>query len=259
MKNQILIKDFNLFIEVIKSAQKIVNSAKIILNENGLQIYGVHNKVARCELTTNSVYSNQNIDFCILDMSIFAKVLATIKDIHNNDYEDFKFFLEKPFIKFESKKFKTKLITCNYDVISSVVSEKVKTQLTSILDFTTNSNYIKQICNHTFIFNDPQALRIYIGIKEDMEKNVIYATLGNNDTNLNNEITLKLGLITFGKCEKDRKIIIDLDRLNLFNVYQTDKLNISLMDKNVLVSDLTITGKNDSYFNLKIYNSMLKD
>ena len=84
------------------------------------------------------------------------------------------------------------------------------------MEFITTSDYIKRINSHSFIFDDIEKTRIYLTQDKDMEKNSVFATVGNKSTNLNNEITLKLGLLSFGGLE-DREIILDLERLNLFN------------------------------------------
>ena len=62
----ISVVDFNLFLEVMKSTSKIVSSAKINVDENGLQIYGARERIARCEITSNSIYSDSPISFFIL-------------------------------------------------------------------------------------------------------------------------------------------------------------------------------------------------
>lgn len=251
------IKDFNLFYDVIKSAQKIVPSAKLIFNENELQIFGAHEKIARCEIFSNSVTCSEQADVCIQDIGMLVKILGTIKNIHENDYTDFEFTIEKPFIKFKSKKFKTKLTTCNLDVIEQHVSDKIKTEMEPVFEFTTTSELLKRISSHAFIFTDPNAMRIYLETSKEMENNTVYATLGNKETNLNNEITLKMGLVTYGTLDQ-RSIVLDLDRLSLFNACPCNDLKISLMNKNVLVSKSKLSGKNDSYFNMNIYNSILK-
>ena len=255
---KILVKDFGLFVEVMKSTQKIVEAAKLLIDENGMQIYGSHARTARCEIESNSISCTEPVDFCVADLAMFVKVLSTIKDIHGDDYTDFEFLLEKPFVRFKSKKFKTKFVTCNEDVIEKVVSERVKTAMEPVFEFTTTTDLIKRINSHSFIFQDPAAVRIYIDTKKDMENNAVFATIGNKETDLNNEMTLKLGLVTSGKTDPERPIIVDLDRLNLFAAYPTDALKISLMNKNVLVSKLCAAGKNDSFFRLDIYNSLLK-
>jgi hypothetical protein len=257
--NKVYIKDFSIFCQMVKSALKIVDSAKFIINNNGVSLYGARNRIARCELVSNAIYSDTQLEFSILELNAFNKVLQTIEQVHDGDFVDFNFTVEMPFVKFKSSKFKMKLITCDENVIQQWISKKVEVELTPIFEFTTNMDLIKRINNHSFIFQDVSTLRVYIEVNDDMENNTLFATLGNKDVNLNNEITLKFGLVTFGKLDKERRVIIDLERINLFNALPADEIKISLMDKNVLVSKTTINGKNDSYFTCTILNSILKN
>ncbi len=74
-KNQVLIKDFDLFFETIKSTAKILESAKITVNDNGLAIYGVKDRIARCEIQSNAITIPQEISFSVLNLGILVKVL----------------------------------------------------------------------------------------------------------------------------------------------------------------------------------------
>ena len=56
-KKQIFVNDFALFFEAMKATTKVVESAKLTINENGLQIFGVKDRIARCEIITNAVTS----------------------------------------------------------------------------------------------------------------------------------------------------------------------------------------------------------
>lgn len=253
----IIVNDFNLFYDLMKSAVKIVDAAKLEISENGLVIYGARKPYARCELTTNAISSNENIEFSIADLQMFVKVLSTIKDIHNNDFSDFKFSVENEKVCFKSKKFKSKFQTQKESIIEKWVSTKIQTKLTPVFEFTTTPEMIKRIRNHQFIFTDASVMRIYLETKADMENNVLFATIGNKQTALNNEITMKFGLVTFGSIN-DRSLILDIDRLNLLDAVQTNEIKVSLMDANVLLSDVTIKGKNDTFFNAKLYTSILK-
>jgi hypothetical protein len=259
MKSKLLINDFNLFLDSMKATVKLIESAKFIINENGLVIYSSRSNVARCEISTNAIYSDTPIEFSILDLHMFVKVLQTIHEIHKNDFSELTLTFESPFIKATSKKFKTKINTCDENIIEKWISKKIQTTLNPVFEFTTSSDMIKQISNHSFIFSDQSAVRVYLNTHNDMENNSIFATLGNNTTNLNNEITMKFGLVTFGKIPEGRNIILDLERLSLFNCINTNEIKISLMDLNVLVSKIKLTGKNDSYFSLNIYNTILKN
>lgn len=256
-KKQILVNDFNLFCELMKSTVKIVDAAKFQISENGLAIYGARKPIARCELTTNAIYSNEKIEFSVSDLNMFVKVLSTICEVHENDYSDFKFFLADEKVCFESKKFKSKYQTQKENIIAQWVSQAITATMKPVFEFTTTNDYIRRIRNKQFLFADPTTMRVYLETKDDMENNVIYATVGNKATSLSNEMTLKFGLVNYGSI-KDKSLIIDIDRLNLFDACTTTDIKVSLMDANVIVSNVNVVGKNDSYFNVKIYTSMLK-
>lgn len=257
-KQQIVLNDFNLFTEVLKSAVRIVDSAKILVGPTGLEIYGARDKIARCELSSNCITSEEPLEFCLENLAMFNKILSTVKEVHDNDYSELKFSFDHPFVRFESKKFKTKYSTCLEAVIGKWVSKRVETQLAPIFEFTTTSDLIRRVNSHSFMFSDSKTIRVYIETKDDMESNAVFATLGNKETSLNNEITTKLGLVTSGALG-ERKIILDLERLNLFNAVQAPEISISLMNLNVLVSKAKILGKTGSYFDLTIYNTLLKN
>lgn len=126
-----------------------------------------------------------------------------------------------------------------------------------VVEFTTTNDYIRRIRSHQFLFSDPSVMRVYLETKDDMENNVLYATVGNKQTSLSNEMTLKFGLVNFGSL-KDKTLVLDIERLNLFDAVQTPEIKVSLMDANVLVSNVNVAGKNDTYLNAKIYTSLLK-
>lgn len=127
-----------------------------------------------------------------------------------------------------------------------------------VFEFTTTSDLIKRVNSHSYIFDDAENLRVYLEVKDDMENNSIFASIGNRSNNLNNEMTLKFGIVTFGKLE-DRSLILNLERLNLFNAIASNEIKLSLMDKNVLVSKTRMSGKNNSFFDMTIYNTLLKN
>lgn len=256
----IAINDFNLFCEVLKSAVKIVDSAKILVGPTGLEIYGARDRIARCELVSNCISSEEPIEFCLENLAMFNKILSTVKDVHDGDFSELAFSFDSPFLRFASKKFKTKYGTCNEATIGKWISKKVETALTPVFEFTTTSDLIKRVNSHAFMFSDSKSVRVYVETKEDMESNAVFATLGNKDTALNNEITTKLGLVTSGVLDpSQRRIVLDLERLNLFNAVQTPEISIALMNLNVLVSKTKLAGKNGSYFDLTIYNTLLKN
>ena len=258
-KKIILARDFGLFVDVVKSTAKVVESAKFLVDSNGLAIYGARERMARCEITSNAIYCNEKVDFSISDLNMFLKILGTIKEVHENDFTDFKFILDKPFIRFESKKFKTKLSLQNEDVISKWVSKKIETPMTPVFQFKTTPELMKRVNSHSFMFSNPKDVRVYIEKQDAMEKNAIFATLGNRNVDIGNEITLKCGVINAGQIPEDKNIIIDFERLNLFNCTSLDTIPVSFTDYNCLLSKQHLEGKNGTFFNLTICSSILKN
>ena len=258
MANEILIDDFGLFVESLKAASKLVDAAKLMFSPNGLEIYGARDIAARCELTTNAVHSNDTFDFCIDSLSMLNRVLSTVKEVHDGDYSELEMRYSKPNLLFKSKKMKTKYSTCNESTISKWVSKKITAQMSPVFSFKTSSDLIKRINGHGFMFTDSKAINVYLETKNDMEQNAVFATLGNKNVELGREMTLKFGLVTDGKIPDGRSLIIDLERMNLFNCIISDDIAISLMDKNVLLSKTSIHGKNGTYFNVNVYCTLLK-
>lgn len=252
------VSDFDLFVEVMKSTAKLVDSAKLIITNNGLEIYGAHNSIARCEIVSSSISADENVEFAIDNVATFNKILATVKDVHNGDYSGLKFIYEQPFVKFESKKFKVKFHSINEDKIVNWISKKVEMKMESVFDFQTTTELIKKILGHSYLFTDPKNVKVYLETKDDMDQNVIFATIGNRQVELGNEIVLKAGVVTYGKIPENRFITVDLERLSLLNAVNTNDLKLSLMNYNVVVSETQIHGKNNTYFNLKIYLSLTK-
>jgi hypothetical protein len=248
----IKINDFDVFNESIKAVSKIVQSCKMTIDQDGLTIYS-QNNFARSELTTDAIYSEKAIEICIRDLSMLLKIMKLIKDQHDNDYTKLKITFEEPFIKFSSNKMDAKLSTIKEHVIQNFISKKVQTVLIPVFEFKTSSENIKMINSYQFIFPDIDSGRIYIKTDENMEKNVVYAELNNRINDFSNAVTMKFGDVIIGKIDKD--IIIDFERLMLFNIVDSNDIVIKLMDKNVLVSE--INNKTDNaYMFMKIYNSM---
>ena len=258
MANTIHINDFSLFFESLKSLSKLVESAKFIFSEFGLEIYGARDMMARCEYSTNSTYADSPFEFCIDNIGMFIRVLSTVKDVHDDDYSELDIQYTKPNVWFKSKKIRMKYSTCNESTIMKWISKKIETQMTPVFSFKTSSELIKRINGHGFLFTNSKDIKAYIETKSDMESNNVFMTLGNRQVDIGKEITLQFGLVTAGALDENRTIIIDLERMNLFNCMQSDDINISLMDKNCLLSQTKVSGDNGSYFNLNIYCTFLK-
>ena len=263
---EINIVDFDLFYEVLKTASKVMKSMKMIINSGGIEIYGTTpERIVRAELTSNSVTSADQVEVAIEDIQKFNKIVGTVIDVHAGDYSNLKFFVDMPSIKFESKKFKTKYSTIDPAVISDWITNKFKTELTPVFEFTTTNDLIKRLANHSFMFTVPKDVRVHIATHAEMENNVVYGTLtnGNTGSTLGNEITLKLGLATFGTLtdqdtNETRSLIIDLPRLTTIGIMPTSDIHVSVSSINVIKASTKMSGKNGTFFNLSIYTGLLK-
>jgi len=260
-KETIQIRDFELFYEIVKSISKMADGVKLTIDENGLVVYS-KNDFSKCNLTSNSIYSNSRLEFCISELPTFLRVLTTVKEMYKDDYMSVKMSYEQPFLKIESGKFKTKIASVDEQRVSKFVATKIKSELSPKLEFTTSSGLIKTINGHSFIFQNSSDARIYITTEKDMQNNTIFATIGNESNELANSITLELGLINSGSLLNEdgnpQKIILDFNRLNILNMFQSDEIKVSVDKKlPVLVSDITKNGKNDSFFSAKVCSFML--
>lgn len=260
-KETIVIKDFELFYDIVKSLTKMADGIKFMFDENGLIVYA-KNEYSKCNLTSNVASSANPIDFCIAELGLLLKILTTVKDMYKDNYDSVKVVYDKPFLKIESGKFKTKVATCDEQRVSKFVASKIKTELTPKLEFTTNSNLIKMINSHSFIFQDSASARVYITSESDMQNNTIFATIGNENNDLANSATLELGLINSGTLLKEdgtpMKIILDFNRLNILNMVPSDEIKVMVANERpVLVSNITKNGKNDTFFTVSICSFMM--
>lgn len=258
MANVIEINDFGLFFETMKTAAKLVDAAKLIVSPSGLEIYGARDVAARCELTTNAVASKDQFDFCIDNIGMLNRVLATAKEVHGDDFSELEIKYSRPNLMFKSKKFKMKYSTCNESTIAKWISKKVEAKMQPLFEFKTTSDLIKRVNGHSFLFTDSKSVNVYLETKDDMEANAVFATLGNKSTDIGKEITLKFGLVTLGAIPSGKNLIIDLERMNLFNCIQSDDIKIDYMDKGCLLSQSHVQGKNGTYFNVNVYSTLLK-
>ena len=253
---KIKINDFDLFDKSIKAISKVVPACKFTINQDGLTIYS-QNTFARSELTTNAITTNSEVSVGVRDLNMLLRINKLVIKEHNKKYDGLQMFIDGSFLNFRSTKVKAKVSTIKEDIIRNNISSKITTPLQSVFEFATNSETIKQINSHQFIFPDVESGRIYIKIDDEMEKNTVYAELNNKVNNFSNSITLKFGDIIVG--ELDRELIIDFERLVLFNIIDSDEIVIKLMDKNVLISEIHIDDEDkDTYMFMKIYNSMRK-
>lgn len=252
-KENIKINNFELFSEIVKSLSKMSDGAKFTVNDCGLTVYA-KNDFSKCELTSNSIVSDKELSFCVGNLGMLLKIMTTLSGIYKEDVTNsVKLYFDHPFIRFESKKFKTKIATVEEANIANFIGNKVHTELSPQIEFTTNSGIIRSINSHSFVTTDSNTARIYVSTDSEMENNVIFATIGNEGNDLENSVTLELGLITSGVMD-DRKVILNFDRLNILNMLPSEEINVQLAkERPVLISKVQKSGKNDTFFNISIY------
>ena len=260
-KESIEIRDFELFYEIVKSLTKMAEGVKLMIDENGLVVYA-KNDYSKCNISSNSVWSRNPVEFCISELGSFLKILTTVKEMYADDYGSVSLSYDRPFFRIESGKFKTKVSTCDEQRISKFVSTKIKTELTPKLEFTTSSNFIKTINSHSFIFSEAASARIYLTVEKGMQNNTIFATIGNEGNELANSATLELGLINSGNLTNEdgteRKIILDFNRLNILNMIPSDEIKVMVAaERPVLVSKIERSGKDGAYFTAYICSFMM--
>lgn len=260
-KENIQIRDFELLYDIIKSLTKVADGLKMSLDCNGLVVY-TKNDYSKCNLTSNAAYSTNPIEFCIGELSMFLKILTTVKDMYKDDYSSVSMSYDKPFLKIESGKFRTKITTCDEQRVQKFIASKIKTELTPMLEFTTSSALIKTINSHSFIFQNASEARLYITTESGMQNNTIFATIGDEGNDLANSVTLELGLVNSGTLVRQdgtqAKIILDFNRLNVLNMVPSDEIKVMVAkERPVLVSDVTKNGKNESFFNIRICSFMM--
>ena len=251
MATQLKIRDFPLFLDTLEAAGKLTQNVKISFDSEGLKIY-CKNVFARGEFVSTAVYSDSECSFCTNDMSLLIRVLKAAVDSMKENSEplsNINMVLDEPFFRINNKKFKTKLTTCSEDIVQNNLSKPVQTELRTLFQFTTDSATIRKINQNGFIFKDPAMARIYLETNHpEMDRNVIWARIDNDENNQNNSMTLKLGLLNDMADDfeqgPDDKLIIDFDRLSLFNIVpDAGLIKIRLTDKNVLVYDCSLTRK----------------
>ena len=256
-KEIVKISDFLTVCDIVKSLTRMSDGVKFSINDCGLTVYA-KNDFSKCELTSNALVSDTPVDFCIGDLAMFMKILTTVKDLYGSEgYAGVKLSYDRPFVRIESKKFKTKLATVEEERIQNFIGTKVKHELSPQLELTTSSDKIRSINSHSFIFSDTSSARIYLVTEGDMQNNTVFARIGNESNDLANSVTLELGMLNSGTLG-DRKVILDFGRLNILNMVPSDEIRVELAKEfPVLVSRVRKTGQNGTFFNVNIYSFMM--
>lgn len=256
---KITVYDLKLLAEMIKAMKKVTPSAKFTASENGLAAY-VKNSFSRLVFNTNAAKSDSELSFCIADLGVLSNVLETAKQIVGTE-SSLSIEFDGQFLKFKAPKFRTKLITVVEDVIGNCVDKPISAALTPEFEMTTSSEIIKTINSNSFIFSDPSSARVYISMDPEIDKedkNTVYAEVTNKSSDFNNSIKTKFGLVNFGELKDE--IIIDFQRLNVFNLANSKEIKIQKLGNgiNALTSSIVVFDGQEMFYKISVLNSTLK-
>lgn len=254
----IKVNDLKVFETTVSALSKTVEAMKINIDQTGMKIY-TRNAYARFHISSNCIEADGECELCINEIAILLKTLKLVSKQAKN-VNDLTCYYDKPFLHFTSKDIKTKIGGVKERVIQNSLDQPITTALTPVFEFTSTGKTIKEICSNRFIFSDMESARVYLtwGDDDTMHKNVIYAELSNRINELSSSLVLPLGDITLNDIEGVRDVILDFDRLKVLNLFNCDSVSVSLMDRNILVSESQINGKEGIFTKLIVYNSMRK-
>lgn len=238
---QINITNFNIFEQTIAAILKLIPQAKLSFGPTGMSINVKVDNQYRAIVFSNSADCKEDISFCFNNLAAFYNILKLIKADHKKTTPEIEMGFDNTFLHIKCKNLKTRLITVKEETIQANVAKAVDMVLTPVLEFKTSSDLIKTIMGNSFIFANKDESRVYLNQHPDLQKNTIYAEVTNKNAKLANVITTKLGDITLGSLDHD--LIIDFKRLEIINLFKSDDITIQLMDKPVLVTNLSLVDK----------------
>lgn len=254
MATKLKINDFNMFVESMKALTSAVEGIKLIVGKNTSKVLS-KNPVARLQMTTNSIVSDTDVEFCISDLTSFVKVLQ-IAQSKIDDNDKISLEIDNGFIKIKSKPYKAKFALVKEEVILNYVDKEFTTQLNETCTFKTTTTNIKELKRSSFIFPDSDVARIYL-FTDKNNKGKIKAELNNRNNPYSNALTVDFGDITSGKLVND--IILNFDRINMFTLFDgVEEIEIVVPDIKALTSTQKITSKDgEVYVKIWILSSIM--
>lgn len=254
MSTKLKINDFDMFVESMKAMTSAVEGIKVMVGKEITKVLS-KNPVARLKMTTNSVTSDNPVDFCIADLPSFVKVLQIGQSKLSED-DKITMEIDNGFIKIKSKPYKAKFALVKEEVILNYIDKEFNANLTEKLGFTTTTDNIKELRRSSFIFPDSTVARIYLFVDEK-NKGKIKAELNNRNNPYSNAMTLDFGDITYGTLDED--IILNFDRMDMFTLFEgTREIEMVLPDVKALTSTQKIVSKDEkTYVKIWILSSIM--
>jgi hypothetical protein len=255
MANKLNINNFDMFIESMKALSSAVEGIKVTVEKEQAKVLS-KNPVARLKMTTNSISSDEEVSFCIGDLTSFVKVLQIAQSkLGENDKIDLE--VDSGFINIKSKPFKSKFSLVKEEVILNYVDKEFNSVLNEKCKFVTTADNIKELRRSSFIFSDQNVARIYLFADEN-NPSKMKAELNNRSNPYSNAITVDFGQIQSGSLEKD--VVLNFNRMDMFTLFESiDEIEMTLPDIQALVSTQKITSKDEeSFVKIWVLSSLLE-
>ena len=247
------ITDFGMFVEAMKALTGAVDGIKVSVGADQALVLA-KNPVSRIKMTTNSITSDEPVEFCIGDLSGFVKVLQ-IAQAKLEDKDKIELQVDEGFIKIKSKPFKGKFSLVKEEVILNYMDKEITATIEEVCRIKTSADNIKELRRSAFIFPDISVAKVYLFADEE-QKSKLKAELNNRSNPYSNAITVDFGKIQSGEIKGE--LVLNFDRLDMFTLFESVK-EIDLVVPNIaaLMSNQKIE-KGDTFVKLWIFSSVMK-
>lgn len=219
----IQIKKVGLLQNLLKAVVKFVPSCKFIINGEKCTIRAkTGDSGSRAFFTTNSITCDEEIEFCIGELSKFLKLISTFKDF-NKDREELVLTYDGAYVILKDN-VSFKLRTIDENVVSSI-TEPLKHKLDPIGGFTLNNLLYKKLNTMAFISLDTQhESKIYIYKEGD----TVVGEVGDRAKHGLDMVKIPLSTKIFGEWFKP--ILINFDKYKALNLLESEEITIYCAD-----------------------------
>lgn len=247
---KLTVKNISLFSNFLGAICKLVNSCKFIIDENECTVMSVdESKVFRVYFKTNSIVSDEKVEFCLGELNKFNRSISTLKDFKGDDNTS-EITFDGNFLKSKDKvKFSLKLI--KEEVIKRLIATEMKMKLETTHGFTLSNVLMKKFCSMTFITIDENSHKVYLYKEND----AIVGELNNKAANICDSISIPISNDYFG--EWSTPILTKLDTFRLWNLLDAPEIKINIVKQGAYIIHNEVC-KDDLYVKIKIVCPMAK-
>ena len=253
----IKINNVEVFSMFLQSLLKIVPSCKFIITPSGTKVkIKTENKSLRGVFQTDSITSDEQIEFCFGDLSKFFKSVSLIKDVEKSTEVELKF--DEPFIRYKGK-VTFKLKTIKEERITKLVDNiGIDKEFQSQYIIVTNTERIKKVLKCVNIVDDSDA-RVYFVKTEKC----LVCEIDNKTNQLSDSVGIPLCDNDALTGEVNEVLATTLDNFRCFGILPSENININMTkDRVIIVTSAYRSLKTDKtksfYIAMKLYSSILK-